>query len=133
MDNIYQHVHEYRRETIEIFADAFGPSYVSMQAVLTSTKNWILHDDNSPFHWALPTHEFLPQNDMVSLSRPPYLPDLASTDSYLFHKMKMQLKVLRFKTVIEIKSKSQKVINSLTEIYFQAIFQKPQEGWNWCI
>jgi hypothetical protein len=44
---------------------------------------------------------------MLSLSHPPYSPDLAPANFFLFPKMKMQLKGRRFDTAAEIHSKSQ--------------------------
>jgi hypothetical protein len=44
---------------------------------------------------------------MLSLLHPPYSPDLAPADFFLFPKMKMQLKGHRFHTVAEIQRESQ--------------------------
>jgi hypothetical protein len=44
---------------------------------------------------------------MLSLHHPPYSPDLAPADFFLFLKMKMQLKVRPFHTVAEIQRESQ--------------------------
>jgi hypothetical protein len=44
---------------------------------------------------------------MLSLPHPPYSPDLAPADFFLFPKMKMQLKDCRFHTVAEIQHESQ--------------------------
>jgi histone-lysine N-methyltransferase SETMAR len=73
---------------------------------LWCTKNWILHDDNAPCHGALLIREFL-TNHVLSLPHPPYSPDLAPSDFFLFPKMKMQLKGHRFHTVANIQCKSQ--------------------------
>ena len=61
--------------------------------------NWLLHDDNAPSHQALVTHEFLAH---ITLLHPPYSPDLAPCDCFLFPKMKLQLKGRRFDGVEEI-------------------------------
>jgi len=53
--------------------------------------NWLLHDDNAPTHQALITHEFLAHNSIITLPHPPYSPDLAPCDFFLFLKMKLQL------------------------------------------
>jgi histone-lysine N-methyltransferase SETMAR len=74
---------------------------------LWRVKNWILHDDNAPCHRALIVHDFLSNLSMLSLPHPPYSPDLAPADCFLFLKMKMQLKGSRFHTVAEIQSESQ--------------------------
>jgi len=58
--------------------------------------NWLLHDDNAPSHRALIMREFLAHNSIIALPQPPYSPDLAPYDFFLFPKMKLQLKGRRF-------------------------------------
>jgi len=53
--------------------------------------NWLLHDDNAPSHGALVTREFLAHKGIITLPHPPYSPDLAPCDFFLFPKMKLQL------------------------------------------
>jgi hypothetical protein len=43
--------------------------------------NWLLHDDNAPFHRALVTREFLPEKGIITLPHPPYSLDLAPLTS----------------------------------------------------
>jgi histone-lysine N-methyltransferase SETMAR len=69
---------------------------------LWRAKNWILQDDNAPFHRALLVREFLANHNMLSLPHPPYSPHLAPAEFFLFPKMTMQLKGRRFHTVAEI-------------------------------
>jgi histone-lysine N-methyltransferase SETMAR len=69
---------------------------------LWRTKNWILHDDNAPCHLALLVREFLANHNMLLLPHPPYSPDLAPANFFLFPKMKMQLKGRRFHSVADI-------------------------------
>jgi hypothetical protein len=68
---------------------------------------------------------------MLSLPHPPYSPDLAPADFFLFLKMKMQLKGRRFHSVADIQRESQKVMDSLTQNDFEAAFQ--QECCDRCI
>jgi hypothetical protein len=70
---------------------------------------------------------------MLSLPHPPYSPDLAPADFFLFSKMKMQLKGRHFHSVADIQSKSQKVMDSLTQNDFKAAFQQWQERCDRCI
>ena len=71
--------------------------------------NCLLHDDNAPCQRASVTREFLAHNTIITLSHPPYSPDLALCDFFLFPKMKLQLKVRRFERVEEIHRESQDV------------------------
>jgi len=91
--------------------------------------NWLLHDDNAPFHRALVTREFLAHKGIITLPHPPYSPDLAPCDFFLFPKMKLQLKCRRFDRV-EIKRESQNVLGTPREKYFQHAFQQWQRHWD---
>jgi transposase len=75
--------------------------------------NWLLHDDNAPSHRALVRREFLAHNSIITLPHPPYSPDLAPCDFFLFPKVKLQLKYRRFDRVEEIQRKSQNVLCTL--------------------
>jgi len=95
--------------------------------------NWLLHDDNAPSHRALVTREFLTHNSIITLPHPPYLPDSAPCDFFLFPKMKLQLKGRRFDRVEEIQRESQNVLGTLREQDFQRAFQQWQRLWDRCV
>jgi hypothetical protein len=63
----------------------------------------------------------------------PYSPDLALCDFFLFPKMKLKLKGLRFGTTEEIQAESQRVLDTLTENNFQEAFQKWRRRWDRCL
>ena len=54
--------------------------------------NWVLHHHNAPAHTALAVREFLAKKNIPVLPHPPYSPDLAPCDFYLFPKLKLKLK-----------------------------------------
>jgi transposase len=72
-------------------------------------KKWMLHHDNAPAHASLLIREFLIKNETTVLPPPPYSPDLAPADFFLFPKLKTTLKG-RFESIEEIEE------NSLTEL-----------------
>ncbi|GFT47338.1 mariner Mos1 transposase [Trichonephila clavipes] len=49
-------------------------------------KSWIFHQDNAPAHSALSVKRFLAKHSIPVLEHPPYSPDLAPCDIYLFRK-----------------------------------------------
>jgi len=49
---------------------------------------WILHHDNASSHDALRFQEFLAKNSITKMYHPPYSPDLAPCDFWLFPKLK---------------------------------------------
>ena len=94
-------------------------------------NTWLLHHDNAPAHTALLTRCFLTDNNMTVVSHPPYSPDLAPSDFFLFPKLKMKLKGRRFQTE-EIQAESQAVLNTLRENDFQESFKNWQRRWDRC-
>ena len=59
---------------------------------LWRNNTWLLHHDNAPAHAALMTRRFLTDNNMTVVPHPPYSPDLAPSDFFLFQKLKMNLR-----------------------------------------
>ena len=75
---------------------------------LWGSGDWFLHHDNAPAHSALRTCEFLAKHLITVLPHPPYSPDLAPCDFFLFPKLKRPLKGRRFETIPEIKANATK-------------------------
>ncbi|GFV81807.1 putative mariner transposase [Trichonephila clavipes] len=71
-------------------------------------KSWIFHQDNAPAHFALSVKRFLAKHSIPVLEHPPYSPDLAPCDFYLFPKVKSALKGTRFESVEAVKRESGK-------------------------
>ena len=63
---------------------------------LWETKSWLLHHDSVPAHNALSIQQFLVENNIALLEQPPYSPDLAPCDFFLFPKLKGVIKGTRF-------------------------------------
>jgi hypothetical protein len=61
---------------------------------------------------------------MAVIPHPPYSPDLAPCDIFLFTKMRLKLKGRRFDTIEKIQAESQRVLDTLAEKDFQEAFQK---------
>jgi len=70
---------------------------------LWQTKSWLLHHDNAPAHNALSVRQFLAEKNITVLEQPPYSPDLAPCDFFLFPKLKGVIKGTRFADVDAIK------------------------------
>jgi [histone H3]-lysine36 N-dimethyltransferase SETMAR len=54
-------------------------------------QEWFLHWDNAPVHSAAVVQDWLAAHNIWRLNHPPYLPDLAPMDFFLFPKVKEQL------------------------------------------
>ncbi|PNF23498.1 hypothetical protein B7P43_G06514 [Cryptotermes secundus] len=92
--------------------------------------NWLLHHDNAPAHTALTVRQFLTSNNMVIVPHPPYSPDLAPSDFFLFPRMKRSLKGKRFRDVDEVKENTLKALNSIQAQEFQHCFEQWQKHWD---
>jgi [histone H3]-lysine36 N-dimethyltransferase SETMAR len=64
----------------------------------TGLQNLMLHHDNASSHTAFRTIDFLQQSGIQLLPHPPYSPDLAPCDFFLFPKVKSKIKGVRFES-----------------------------------
>ena len=86
--------------------------------------DWVLHHDNAPAHTALSIREFLAKKSIPVLPHPPYSPDLAPCDFYLFPKLKLKLKGHHFGTIENIQKTITDDLNTLTENDFQYCYDQ---------
>jgi transposase len=63
---------------------------------------WILHHDDARAHDMLAVREFMAKKLILKFDHPPYSPDLAPCDFWLFPKLKTTLKVHRFSDIADI-------------------------------
>ncbi len=73
-----------------------------MRPDLHASKVWCLLHDNAPSHNALFIRQFLAKKNVTVLHHPPYSPDLAPADYFLFPRLKIHLKGHRFHDVSAI-------------------------------
>ena len=64
--------------------------------------DWYLLHDNAPSHNATIVKQFLAQRKMTVLDHPPYSPDLAPANYFLFRKVKSHLKGRLFDSISDI-------------------------------
>jgi transposase len=83
----------------------------------------MLHHDNAPPHASLLIREFLVKQETIVVPQPPYSPDLAPADFFLFPKLKYTLKGRRFQTVEEIIENSLQDLRAILQNTFQDAFQ----------
>jgi transposase len=65
---------------------------------------FLLHHDNAPCHTPLVIRQFLADKVITVRPHPPYSPDLAPCDFWLFPKIKLTIKGNRFHTIPEIEA-----------------------------
>ena len=93
---------------------------------LFQSGQWHFHQDNDPVHNSILVTDYL---GIKTVSHPPYSPDLAPCDFWLFPK----LRGCRYETIEEMKVAVTKVIDTLTQENFHGAFQKLLERYNKCI
>ena len=63
---------------------------------LWKNKSCILHHDNPSTYTSTIVYEFLAENKIVTMSQPPYSPDMVPADFFFFPKLKIPMKGKRF-------------------------------------
>jgi len=82
------------------------------------SSEWFLLHDNTPSHNAATVKKFLANRNVAVLHHPPYSPDLAPADYFLFPKFKFPLKWRHFQTVEEIQCAVTRQLNNISKTSF---------------
>jgi histone-lysine N-methyltransferase SETMAR len=85
--------------------------------------DWILHHGNALAHDELAVREFLAKKSIMKLDHPPYLPDLAPCDFWLFPKLKTALKGNRFSDIADIQGHMTTILQRNPKEEFQKCFE----------
>ena len=93
---------------------------------------WFLHHDNAPSHTLLVVQQFLAKKNIPVITQPPYSPDLAPSDFWLFPILKMGLNGTRFSTMGAIKSNEMAELQNIPKEDFHRYFQQWQDRWSKC-
>jgi len=94
---------------------------------LWENQTWMLHHDNASL-----IRSYLAKQTSV-VPHPPYSPDLAPADFFLFPKLKTTLKGRRFQTTEEIQENAIRELRAITESAFKEAFQQWKKRWERCI
>ncbi|UYV78223.1 HSP90AB1 [Cordylochernes scorpioides] len=97
---------------------------------LWKNKNWLLHHDNAPAHTLLLVRDFLAKNNTLMMPQPPYSPDLAPCDFFLFPKLKRPMKGRRYATLDEIKKASEEELKKILKNDFLKCFEDWKNCWH---
>ena len=76
---------------------------------------------------------YLAKDQLSIVPHPPYSPDLAPADIFLFPKLKITLKGRRFQTTEEIQENVIRELRAIAESAFQEAFQQWKKRWEQCI
>ena len=107
----------------------FRKRFRRKRPALFKSGQWHFHQDNAPIHNSILVTDYLTKMGIKTIPHPPYSPDLALCDFWLFPK----LRGCRYETIKEMKEAVTKVIGTLTQEDFHGAFQKLLERYNKCI
>jgi len=79
------------------------------------SSEWFVFQDNAPSHKAAIVKKFLANRYVDVLHYPPYSPDLAPANYFLFPKFKFPLKGRHFQTVEEIQCAVTRELNNISK------------------
>ena len=126
-----------RRVSIETLSAQFNVSVGAVHKIireeLDNAFHHHFHQDNAPVHKSILVTDYLTQMGIKTVPHPPYSPDLAPCDFWLFPKLKENLRGNRYSTIEDMKEAVTRVLNTLTQEDFQGAFQKLLERYNKCI
>ena len=117
---------------IEVLRE-FRKTFRRKRPELFESGQWHFHQDNAPVHKSILVTDYLTQMGIKMVPHPPYSPDLAPCDFWLFPKLKENLRGNRYSTIEDMKEAVMRVLNTLTQEDFQGAFQKLLERYNKCI
>ncbi|UYV65072.1 hypothetical protein LAZ67_3003045 [Cordylochernes scorpioides] len=90
----------------------------------------ILHVDNARPHTAHVVLQFLAKHSTIQIPHPPYSPDLAPNDFFLYPELKMKLKGRKFDNVDMIQAESKATLRNLSKGDFISCFDNWKKRWN---
>ncbi|UYV83244.1 hypothetical protein LAZ67_23000266 [Cordylochernes scorpioides] len=93
-------------------------------------KDWIIHVDNARPHTAHVVLQFLAKHSTIQIPHPPYSPDIAPNDFFLYPKLNMKLKGRKFDNVDMIQAESKATLRNLSKSDFISCFDNWKKRWN---
>ena len=103
--------------------------FLGKRPALFKSGQWHFHQDNAPVHNSIFVTDYLTKMGIKTVPHPPYSPDLAPCDFWLFPKLRGCI----YEPIEEIKEAVTRVIDTLTQEDFHGAFQKLLERYNKCI
>ena len=107
----------------------FRKGFRRKRPALFKSGQWHFHQYNAPVHNSILVTHYLTKMGIKTVPQPPYNPDLAPCDFWLFPK----LRGCPYETIEEMKEAVTKVIDMLTQEDFHGTFWKLLEQCNMCI
>ena len=100
----------------------FRKRFRRKRPALFKSGQWHFHQDNAPVQYSILITNYLTKMGINTVPHPPYSPDLAPCDFWLFPKLKEKLRGCGYEIIEETKEAVTKVIDTLTQEDFHAAF-----------
>jgi histone-lysine N-methyltransferase SETMAR len=108
------------------------PQWRSTEAAGNERK-LLVHADNARPHTAKLSTQYLNENRMKLTLHPPYSPDLAPSDFYLFEYVKRRLGGVSFEDADQLLAAVEGVLEGIEKVTLQAVFLEWTDGLRTCI
>ncbi|XP_011859854.1 PREDICTED: putative uncharacterized protein FLJ37770 [Vollenhovia emeryi] len=95
--------------------------------------NWKLHHDNAPRHSCFLVTDYLIKIGITTVSQPPYSPDVAPADFFLFPKVKTTFKGRYHGTLHTVKQACTRALKDIAESDYQGAFEAWKSRWQKCV
>lgn len=96
-------------------------------------KKVLFHQDNAPCHKSMKTMAKLHELGFELLPHPPYSPDLAPSDFFLFSDLKRMLAGKKFKADEEVIAETEAYFEAKDKSYYKNGIEKLEDRYNRCI
>jgi histone-lysine N-methyltransferase SETMAR len=96
-------------------------------------RKWLVHADNTRPHTAKLSTQYFNENRMKLEPHPPYSPDLAPSDFYLFRYVKRCLACLSFEDADQLLAAVDGILEGVENATLQAVFLKWMDRLRKCI
>ncbi|CAH1978033.1 unnamed protein product [Acanthoscelides obtectus] len=114
-------LNEQRTVTADWYTTIYLPKVITELRKINPERRIILHQDNASTHTAQKQRQYLTEENVELLDRPPYGPDLSPNDFFTFPKIKNRLRGQRFESPEEA-----------VDAFKNAVLDLPANEWNKC-
>ena len=133
VERVREMIRSNKRLTIKEISDDLNISCVNRKRPEKWANHFIRHHDNVPCNTSLQVRQFLSNKNITVCPHPPYSPDLASCEFWLFPKVKMTTRRKGFESIQDIEASTTAQLKTLTKEDFQNCLRKWQEWWDKCV
>ncbi len=96
-------------------------------------RTFILQHDNASSHTAIPTLALIGESHVQMIAHPPYSPDLAPCDFFLFPRMKAELRGHKFRGRDELQVAVRNALKNIQQEEFTAALDTLPVRWMKCV